>query len=155
VASAARLCNLGRLSVVGCYRRNERLWERTSMAFRYRKSIKIAKGLKLNLSKSGLSLSAGRPGASINIGPRGVKGTVGIPGTGLSWSHTIGSVRASRGGTSGMTIADQIEMYRSHGGVVAEFVAGMEQLVGTSLDSIRSYGKEKGYPVMLNWLPNG
>ena len=120
------------------------------MGFRYRKSIRIAKGLKLNVSKSGLSLSAGGRGATVNLGPRGVRGTVGIPGTGLSWSQTLTSMRSPSSGTSRMSIANKIEVYRSQGGCLAEFVNEMERLVGVSLDAIRSYGRENGYPVILD-----
>ena len=56
------------------------------MGFKIRKSLKIAPGLRINLSKSGVSASAGKPGATVNVGKKGVKSTVGIPGTGIS--HT-------------------------------------------------------------------
>lgn len=46
-------------------------------------------GLKLNLSKSGASLSAGVRGAHLNFGSRGVYGSVGIPGTGLSYRQRL------------------------------------------------------------------
>ena len=59
------------------------------MGFRFRKSIKILPGIRLNLSKSGVSTSIGRPGATINIGNRGVRGTVGLPGTGISYSENL------------------------------------------------------------------
>jgi hypothetical protein len=65
------------------------------MGFRFSKSFKIAPGVKLNLSKSGLSTSIGRRGASVNIGKRGVRSTVGIPGTGLSYSSSSSSSRRS------------------------------------------------------------
>ncbi|WP_080755515.1 DUF4236 domain-containing protein [Aeromonas hydrophila] len=61
------------------------------MALKFRKRIKIAPGINLNLSKSGISTSLGRPGATVNIGKKGVKTTVGIPGTGISWSSTSSS----------------------------------------------------------------
>ena len=39
------------------------------MGFRFRKSIKILPGLKLNLTHKGItSASIGKPGASLNIG---------------------------------------------------------------------------------------
>lgn len=50
---------------------------------RYRKRIKIAKGININLSKSGPSLSVGPRGASLTVGKKGVYGNAGIPGTGL------------------------------------------------------------------------
>ncbi len=59
------------------------------MGFRFRKTISILPGVRLNFSKSGVSTSIGRPGAAINIGKRGVRGTVGLPGTGLSYSDMI------------------------------------------------------------------
>ena len=54
------------------------------MGLRFRKSIKIAPGIRVNLSKSGVSVSAGKRGATVNVGKGGVTGTVGMPGTGLS-----------------------------------------------------------------------
>jgi len=56
------------------------------MPFRFRKSVKLGKGLKLNISKSGISTSIGKAGATVNFGKRGVRTTVGLPGTGLSHS---------------------------------------------------------------------
>jgi hypothetical protein len=56
------------------------------MPLRFRKSFKILPGLKINLSKSGISTSIGGKGASLNIGKRGVRKTIGIPGTGISFS---------------------------------------------------------------------
>ena len=57
------------------------------MAFNFRKSLKIAPGVKLNVTKKGISsLSVGKNGARVNIGKKGTKTTVGIPGSGLSYS---------------------------------------------------------------------
>ena len=62
------------------------------MGLRFRKSIKIADGLKLNLSKSGVSLSAGKKGARYTVSSSGRRtATVGIPGTGISYSKTFGT----------------------------------------------------------------
>ena len=60
------------------------------MGMRFRKSVKICKGLKVNFSKSGASVSLGGRGHSLTAGGRGVRATVGIPGTGLSYSTKIG-----------------------------------------------------------------
>jgi hypothetical protein len=51
---------------------------------RFRKSIKIAPGLKINFSKSGISSTIGGKGLSVNIGSRGTYLNTGIPGTGIS-----------------------------------------------------------------------
>ncbi|WP_201526111.1 MULTISPECIES: DUF4236 domain-containing protein [Psychrobacter] len=57
------------------------------MGFRLRKSIKIVPGVRINLTKKGVSsLSVGKRGARVNIGKKGTRGTVGIPGSGLSYS---------------------------------------------------------------------
>jgi hypothetical protein len=69
------------------------------MAFRLFRRIKIAPGVTINLSKSGLSASAGVRGARVTLGPRGVRRTVGIPGTGISYSENSaigGSPRRTR-----------------------------------------------------------
>src|SRR5215813_4885298 len=53
--------------------------------FRFRKTISVLPGVKVNLSKTGVSTSVGGKGATLNIG-RGKKNvTLGIPGTGLSY----------------------------------------------------------------------
>jgi hypothetical protein len=55
------------------------------MGFRFRKRIKLFPGLWINLSKKGGSVSVGGHGATTNISKDGVRGTVGLPGTGLSY----------------------------------------------------------------------
>jgi Protein of unknown function (DUF4236) len=57
------------------------------MALNFRKSLKITKGLKVNLSKSGASLSVGGRGLTHNISKRGKKTTLSIPGSGLNYVH--------------------------------------------------------------------
>ena len=70
------------------------------MGFRYRKRWNLLPGLAINLSKKGLSsLSFGRPGATINMpiareGP--AQGTVGLPGTGLSWRESLSDKSRSK-----------------------------------------------------------
>lgn len=53
------------------------------MAWRYRKRIKIAPGVNVNVSKRGVSTSIGTRGASVNVGKNGAYLNTGIPGTGL------------------------------------------------------------------------
>jgi hypothetical protein len=50
---------------------------------RFRKSITLFKGFRLNFSKSGISTTIGGKGASINIGKKGTYLNTSIPGTGL------------------------------------------------------------------------
>lgn len=66
---------------------------------RFRRRIRIAPGLRLNLSGSGVSMSAGPRGASVTVGSKGVWGNVGIPGTGLySRQKLHGRSATPRGG---------------------------------------------------------
>lgn len=60
------------------------------MPFRFNKRISLGKLIRLNISKSGIGVSAGVPGMRITTGPRGSHVTVGIPGTGISFSKKIG-----------------------------------------------------------------
>jgi hypothetical protein len=55
------------------------------MGFRFRKRNKIAPGLSINLSKGWPSLSIGGHGLTSNFGRSGPRGSVGIPGSDLSW----------------------------------------------------------------------
>ena len=53
--------------------------------FRFRKTISVLPGVKVNLSKTGVSTSVGGKGATLNIGHGKKNVTLGIPGTGLSY----------------------------------------------------------------------
>lgn len=58
------------------------------MGFRFRKSVKILPGVRVNLGNKGVnSVSVGTRGAKVNFGKKGVRSTVGINGTGLSYSE--------------------------------------------------------------------
>lgn len=57
------------------------------MGFRFRKSINLGGGVKLNFSKSGIGISAGVPGFRVTKRADGkTQTTVGIPGTGISYT---------------------------------------------------------------------
>jgi hypothetical protein len=66
------------------------------MAFRFRKSVKIMPGVRLNISKGGLSTSFGVRGASATIGKRGLYANAGLPGTGISYRNRIDGGGSSR-----------------------------------------------------------
>ncbi|MBU3715673.1 MAG: DUF4236 domain-containing protein [Candidatus Nanopelagicaceae bacterium] len=54
------------------------------MSIRFRRSMKIAPGLRLNFSKSALGLSFGVPGARVSVNTKGdIYTSAGIPGSGL------------------------------------------------------------------------
>jgi hypothetical protein len=58
---------------------------------RYRNRVRIAKGLYVNLSGSGASLSIGTRGASVTFGKKGTYLNTGLPGTGLYNRQKIGN----------------------------------------------------------------
>lgn len=53
------------------------------MSWNYRKRIKIAPGVTINLGKRGASATVGVPGFHITAGNKGVYANIGLPGTGL------------------------------------------------------------------------
>mgnify|MGYP000860835722 CR=1 FL=1 len=61
------------------------------MGLRFRKSIKLAKGVRLNLGAKSSSLSFGGKGHTLNIGSKGMRSTYSLPGTGVSYSTSTGS----------------------------------------------------------------
>ena len=59
------------------------------MPIRFRKSFNLFPGVKVNMSKGGMSISVGRKGFHLNFSKRGVRQTVGLPGSGISESSYI------------------------------------------------------------------
>jgi hypothetical protein len=59
------------------------------MPLRFSRRLSIVPGLRLNLSKSGVSASIGHRGAWYTVGPRGQRATVGLPGTGVFWTEKV------------------------------------------------------------------
>jgi hypothetical protein len=59
------------------------------MGLRFRRSITIFPGVRLNVGQGGLSFSFGPRGSSLTAGPRGMYANVGLPGTGLSYRTRI------------------------------------------------------------------
>ena len=60
------------------------------MGFNFRKSIKLGKFLRLNLSKNGVGVSVGGKVLRLNRSAKGkTSATVRIPGTGISYTHDL------------------------------------------------------------------
>ena len=71
------------------------------MGLRFRKSVKIAPGVKLNFNKKSVGVTVGRKGAHYTVNSSGKKtASVGIPGTGLSYSTSSGGNTSSNHKTS-------------------------------------------------------
>lgn len=65
-----------------------------AMGLRFRKSIKLGGGARLNLSKSGVGFSVGTKGARVTKkAGGGTRTTISAPGTGLSYVSITTSVR--------------------------------------------------------------
>lgn len=60
------------------------------MSLRFRRSINLGGGFRLNLSKSGVGISGGVRGARVGVGPAGARVAVGLPGTGLYYEKRKG-----------------------------------------------------------------
>ena len=54
------------------------------MPVRFRRTFTLFPGVKVNVSKGGMSITVGRKGFHLNFSKRGVKQTIGLPGSGLS-----------------------------------------------------------------------
>lgn len=64
------------------------------MGLRFRRSVRLFPGVRLNFSRSGISTTVGVRGAGLTFGPRGTYANVGIPGTGISYRTKISPTQA-------------------------------------------------------------
>jgi hypothetical protein len=90
--------------------------------FQFRKRVKLAPGLSLNVSKKGLGLSAGPKGLKTSVSAQGrITGSAGIPGSGISYRKTLsGSGNAiSEGGyeTFSENVSNKADYIAIHGTV--------------------------------------
>jgi hypothetical protein len=68
------------------------------MGFGFRKSFKIAPGVRLNVSSRGVGASVGAKGLRYSVNSRGQRrSTVSLPGTGLSYTSTSGGISNNTG----------------------------------------------------------
>ena len=66
------------------------------MGFRLQRSIKLGKNVRLNISKSGLGVSAKVAGVTVGAGPRGNYVHVNLPGTGFTYRKYFGGKKSQR-----------------------------------------------------------
>ena len=60
------------------------------MGFRFRKSVKLGKGVKLNFGKKSVGVSFGGRHGGVSINSKsGARGRVSLPGTGISYSTKL------------------------------------------------------------------
>lgn len=72
----------------------------TCMAMRFRKSLKLAPGLRLNISKKGASVRVGPKNAGYTAGTSGQRVSASIPGTGVSFSSKVGKRKSDNQNTN-------------------------------------------------------
>ena len=133
---------------------------------RFRKSFKIVPGVRINLSRSGVSTTLGGRGASVNIGRRGTRTTVGIPGTGLSFSQHAqwwsrgrsgghGRRRIERGSRPGRRVLERgmsrvlparaDRHVQRHGAPLVTFVSHQHHVVDSSHSTSTPSSSASGY----------
>ena len=66
------------------------------MGLYFRRSIRIAPGVKLNFGKKSMSVSFGGRGARITYGTKGTTVSSGIPGTGVYYRKKLNSSKSHR-----------------------------------------------------------
>lgn len=106
--------------------------------FQFRKRKRIAKGISLNISKKGLGVSAGPKGLKVSRSATGqVSGSLGIPGSGLSYrkrlnSNEINAEENSSDESLLANIADKQAFISVHGPVFTnkELRSGLLYLLG-------------------------
>ena len=134
------------------------------MSLRLRRSVKLAPGLRLNFSGSGVSLSAGPRGATMNFGSRGTYLSTGIPGTGLYSRTRIDSPapRSSASSTPQQTVMVKLQItcqddgtvrYEYDGKPASEYLISkarrthgeaIRAMLGESCDKMNALGKALG-----------
>ena len=72
------------------------------MGWRFQKRIRIAPGVRLNVSRAGISTTIGPKGLSVNTGGRGTYLNAGLPGTGLSTRTRLDGDKDAAGHAGGV-----------------------------------------------------
>lgn len=105
------------------------------MGLRFRRSVKLMPGVRVNFSGSGASLSLGGRGATVNLSSRGTRTTVGLPGTGLSYSVSSGSGGTRRRSAQQLAAAHRrMLLEQRHADAVAEIDRVEKELLETVSD---------------------
>lgn len=128
-----------------------------SMSLRFRRYIRIAPGLRLNVGLRGLSATLGPRGASLNIGQQGIYSNLGIPGTGISSRQRLsgGSERQSARDSYRMSMKDlrALERSKALASATAEHETAEQRL--ESLRAILSTRNRGTYDWQATWASRG
>lgn len=115
------------------------------MSWRFRKSFKVLPGVRLNISRSGVSTTLGSGLFSLNVGPKGVYRNVRIPGTGFSMRNRLDQPRSQRsiGGLAkpaGQSLASPSTSARS---VETQVLPTSTEIRSASTDHLTSHSTEQ------------
>lgn len=77
------------------------------MGFRFRKSVKIMPGVRMNFGKKGIGVRVGGKGGGISFGPSGTRASASIPGTGISYSSKLGGNKRKKTASASKTVKPQ------------------------------------------------
>lgn len=129
------------------------------MSLRFRKSIKIAPGIKFNFGTKSAGISIGTKGCRYSLNTRGRRtSTIGIPGTGLYYSQTSsgGGKRNSRSYNSSVyTQRVQIRQQKQEAKLVELQKNQLEvREYENYIELIQNVHKECDYPMYWNKIVN-
>ncbi len=120
------------------------------MSWRFRKSFKVLPGVRLNISRHGMSTTLGSGAFSLNVGPRGVYRNVNIPGTGFSLRerldqprpHGLNTGPSKRGGASLPPPLAKPQLSSARSPATEIHSANTELLNSQSMEQLRSLLKD-------------
>ena len=120
------------------------------MSAYFRKSIKIAPGVHINLSKRGTGISFGARGAHVSLSPTGrITKTVSLPGSGIYYRDVSTTNSRSKVDSSiAQPLAHQVVAVEHHGFYISHGVAAFFSILAAGL--IAEAGRNK--PLNI-WVP--
>ncbi len=124
------------------------------MGFRLQRSIRLGKFMRLNISKSGLGISAGLGGIRVGSGPRGAYVNVDLPGSGLSYRKHF-STKKTRGSAPKKTVKASAQSV-----ALAEipqpgfFAPSHEKALAKALEDYQAGKKDEALEHFLEAAPN-
>ncbi len=115
------------------------------MGIRFRKSITIAPGVRINLSKSGVSATLGVKGASLGIGKGGVHANVGLPGSGIFYRKKLPLPWPGKGKSGSSTSSKEVSGQGNEGSV-EQMNAAIQEIIDIHLRARPSHEKPEYIP---------
>lgn len=128
------------------------------MGLNFRKTISLGKGFKLNIGSKSSSISAGVKGARYSISTNGTRrATVGIPGTGLSYTKTFGTKNSKDPIKDLFKKGSEKKEQKKNTEAVEEYNETVEEVIGIHRDGVDeiNWYKDASIPKSLSSLKDG